>query len=577
MTERAILYARVSNRSQDERGLSIPAQFAELRAWCDREGVRVVGQVADTGGKRSKRDDLERAGLDELYDTAERLRLVEGDVVLAQSWDRFGENDVPGWIGRRLASVCGGRLRTPDDPNEGDDDGADLLRLVGRWNAGRERRLMARRTRSRKLELARTGHIVPSHTPTYGFAYAGEHKARLYEVHEGRAAVVRRIFAEVADGTGIRTIVRLLDAEGVPLPPGKKRPGWRGWNREFVRNLIRNDVHLPHTDDELDALVAAGHLRPEVRSRAAAGCGIWWYTGKDYEGDAHAVAVPVPSVGVPRATVEKARARLASNRPASSAAGRFWTLSRGIMICGGCGRNMATHTVGKKDKGKVHRYYRCQSTGDTIKGTCPNPVHAPAERAEAAVWEWIVDLECEPRRIVALPDRRIEVERRRLRGDPEKEARELRRRIDDTAVRRANYQDQQAEGLMTIDELRARLEALAEERAGLERQIEECGRLGEGLLELEELRGYYAAAGPGGWMMRNAVSDATEVRRMRMLEETGGPDQRRRYEALGLRATAVSRDMLEISSVFGTGGVDILTTSPSPPSTPTTPRPPLRA
>jgi len=323
MTKRAILYARVSNRSQDERGLSVPAQFAELRAWCDREGVRVIGQVADTGGKGSKRDDLERAGLDELYDTAERLRLVEDDVVIAQSWDRFGEDDVPGWIGRRLASVCGARLRTPDDPNEGDDDGADLLRLVGQWNAGRERRLMARRTRSRKLELARTGHIVPSHTPTYGFAYAGEHKARHYEVHEGRAAVVRRIFAAVADGTGIRTIVRSLDAEGVPLPPGKKRPGWRGWNREFVRNLIRNDVHLPHTDDALDALVASGHLRREVRSRAAAGCGIWWYTGKDYEGDTHAVAVPVPSVGVPRATVERARGRLASNRPASSAAGRL--------------------------------------------------------------------------------------------------------------------------------------------------------------------------------------------------------------------------------------------------------------
>ena len=176
-----------------------------------------------------------------------------------------------------------------------------------------------------------------------------------------------------------------------------------------------------------------------------------------------------------------------------------------------------------------------------------------------------MDLECEPRRILSLLDRRIEAERRRLRTDPEKEARDLGRRIDATAARRANYQDQQAAGLMTIDELRARLEALAEERAGLERQIEECGRLGESLLELEELRGYYAAAAePNGWMMRNAVSDATEVRRMRMLEETSGPNQRRRYEALGLTATAVSRDILEISGVFGIGGVDILTTSREP-------------
>jgi hypothetical protein len=72
--------------------------------------------------------------------------------------------------------------------------------------------------------------------------------------------------------------------------------------------------------------------------------------------------------------------------------------------------------------------------------------------------------------------------------------------------------------------------------------------------------------------MRNAVSDATEVRRMGMLQDTDGPGQGRRYEVLGLKATAEARDTLEISGVFGVGGVDISTTSPWPRSTQITPR-----
>ncbi len=177
---------------------------------------------------------------------------------------------------------------------------------------------------------------MPSHTPTYGFSYAGEKKARRYEVREEHAGVVRRVFRMIADGAGVRTVARTLDADGVPTPPGKKRPGaGLGWNRQFIRDLIRNDAYKPHDAGELAALVEAGHLRPGVPVEP--GCGVWWYSGKDYEGNPHRVAVPVPGVGVPRGAVDAAREKLDGNRPASSAGDRFCPSPAGSCAARGAG------------------------------------------------------------------------------------------------------------------------------------------------------------------------------------------------------------------------------------------------
>lgn len=75
MTDRTcVLYVRVSSKAQAKRGLSIPAQFAELRAWSEAHGYRVVDEIADTGGKDSKRDVLDRPGINRMLDLCERQR-----------------------------------------------------------------------------------------------------------------------------------------------------------------------------------------------------------------------------------------------------------------------------------------------------------------------------------------------------------------------------------------------------------------------------------------------------------------------------------------------------------------------
>jgi site-specific DNA recombinase len=105
--ETCVLYARVSNKSQAERGLSLPGQFRELRAWTEREGFRVIEEFSDKGGKDSKRDVLDRPGINRIFDVCECQRI---DVVIAQSRDRFGEYPIPDMLEMQL-SRYGTKLR----------------------------------------------------------------------------------------------------------------------------------------------------------------------------------------------------------------------------------------------------------------------------------------------------------------------------------------------------------------------------------------------------------------------------------------------------------------------------------
>jgi len=40
-----VLYARASSDRQADKGLSVPAQFREMRAYCDTKGYAVLGEL----------------------------------------------------------------------------------------------------------------------------------------------------------------------------------------------------------------------------------------------------------------------------------------------------------------------------------------------------------------------------------------------------------------------------------------------------------------------------------------------------------------------------------------------------
>ena len=574
MTKTAILYARVSSRRQAET-FSLPTQFRELRAWAERGGYAVVEEVADRGGKDSKRDVFDRPGVERIFDLCESRHV---DVVLAQERSRFGEYPIPEMIAYRLAEH-GTRLRTPSD-SEG--EAGELMQLFTDWTSRRERRTTARRSRSRKLEQARSGYVVPTHTATYGFEVIGDRTKRRYEVHEEHMAVVRRIFQMVGlEGYGNRTVAKTLNAEGVPSPPAPVKAKYPervyGWRHQFVRRCVLNDAYRPHTPEELAALVEQGFMAPEVAQKAPDPCGVWWYEGRDFEGNEHRVAVPVPPSGVPREVADRARAAVVDNVPLSGAGDRgFWELSGGILRCGGCGLRMQAHAV--KSGGRVYHYLRCPLNQRATLEKCPVNARVPAERLEETVWRFVVGLLTDPWRMVEGVDRLIEEERSRLRGDPEQEMRGLRRQMRDLEVRRGRAQDAYLAGAFSVDELRARQQQLDEAKEAVLRELDLCEHRGEGL---RKLVAYRDVLGRRADAWNNLLSEHPDLpkyvvgdmpwqndpfaRAQREALENSRPEERRvHYEDLELRVVALSKDELEISGVFGSEVLYICNPLPRP-------------
>lgn len=182
------------------------------------------------------------------------------------------------------------------------------------------------------------------------------------------------------------------------------------------------------------------------------------------------VPIPVPNSCIPREWVNRARASIEHNHPPSSAGLRFWELSGGILRCGSCGRAMQTTSI-PSTTDKVHHYYRCPQRVKDGKVGCANAKNRRADKVEPEVWEKVSGLLKDPERLRIGLQAMIERNRKQLKGNPTQEAAAWLKKQDAWTRKRAAYQDQQAAGLMTLDELATRLSELEEARQIAEREL----------------------------------------------------------------------------------------------------------
>ena len=337
----------------------------------------------------------------------------------------------------------------------------------------------------------------------------------------------------------------LLNADGIPTPPAPVKMNHPervyGWRHQFVRRCILNDAYKPHTPEEVEALVEQGFMAPEVARQAPDPCGIWWYVGRDFEGNEHRVAVP--DAGVPRELADRAQKAIAENAPSPRTDERYWELLSGITRCGGCGLRMQAHRV-RNPVGRVYHYMRCPFHKRTSgPDGCPLNLRVPAERAKEAVWNFVYRKLLSPGEIVRSLDELIAAERRKLRGDPEAEIRELRRSLSDLDRRRERAQDAYLAGAFSVDELRARQQQLDEAKESILREIEATEGRGSRLVELQQTRESYAE---GGSMYFTYVEGG------RPPYDADPKERHDEYRRLELRVMALGKDELEVSGVFGT-------------------------
>jgi site-specific DNA recombinase len=542
----AILYARVSTDEQARSGYSLAQQLEALREYATREGLKVLEEVQDHGQSGAS---LERPGMDRVRD------LVAGggvSAVLAQDRDRFAREPAYHYLLRREFEEHGCKIRALNDRGDDSPEG-ELTDGILDQLAKFERAKITERTRRGKLQKARSGKVVGGHTANYGFRMNAARDG--YAVDEPKMAVVRRIFRMIGEeGLAITAVTKILNKEGEPGPAGGR------WNTYAVRRMVLEDVYKPHSSEEAAELVP-----PEVAARLDRGrrYGIWWFnrerwrrtkvaepspTGKGsiYRSRVVSVprpreewvAVPVSDSGIPREMVEAARHIVANNKPCSSNGDRFWELSGGILRCSECGRRMRTSVTRKKD-GKRYFYYSCASRREGNLSSCPNRKTHRAERIEPAVWDLVSELLTDPERLRAGLDAMVEQERSGSRGDPDHEARVWLERLAEADRMRAGYQELAAKGLMTIEELGARLEELETTRQTAANELEAIRRRAERLEGLEQDRNtlmeFYTGAVP------------------EKLEKLGSEERRRVYGMLGLEVSASPDGMIEIHGILGDG------------------------
>ena len=228
--QRVALYARHSTQLQDR---SVPAQLDLAREFARRHGATVVEEFADEGISGAVLQD--RPGIMALIKAA-----AHGDfqAVLIEDLSRVSRDqaDVATiykllfYHGVELVSVTEGPINEL------------WVGFKGTMNAIYLKDLSYKTRRGQRAAVDnggipggdRYGYDV---VPTTG---AGGRRA----INEDEAAVVRRIFAEVAAGRPYREVARALNADGIPSPKGSR---WHAstlvGDRARGRGILRNPIY----------------------------------------------------------------------------------------------------------------------------------------------------------------------------------------------------------------------------------------------------------------------------------------------------------------------------------------------
>jgi site-specific DNA recombinase len=160
--------------------------------------------------------------------------------------DRLGRDMLRTATAIRDVTECGVRVYTYLDRNEITAENLmDQVKVMFNAFGGQHEREKGRlRTIDAGRHRVKAGMVGGGRT--YGYtnrptAGADEKRRRsVYVIDETQAAVVRRIFREVADGKSMKRICQGLMADGVAPPARKNSKGWFGGT---VRRIARNEMY----------------------------------------------------------------------------------------------------------------------------------------------------------------------------------------------------------------------------------------------------------------------------------------------------------------------------------------------
>lgn len=224
-------YLRVSSDEQAESGLGLEAQLMKCAAMALVKGWPDPKVYRDEGISGTKDAD-KRPGLATLMRDAKAGRL---DAVIVKSLDRLGRRT-------RLVlelvdelAACGVSLISCQEALDTTTPQGQFVLTIFAAIGQLERDQIAERTRSALAALKLRDGYAGGRVP-YGYTRTGDEGANSVAIFAPEAGVVRRMFAERANGATLREIAALLTEAGVPAPRGGTR-----WHHTAVATILANE------------------------------------------------------------------------------------------------------------------------------------------------------------------------------------------------------------------------------------------------------------------------------------------------------------------------------------------------
>lgn len=207
----AVVYCRVSTAGQAEEGVSLDAQQAACRRWCEQQGLSVLGVFVDAGVSGA----AEIADCPGLMDALTALQMNPGTVLLAHRRDRFARDVVRAVTLEKLAAATGGRLETVEGVS-GNGPEEVLIRMISDVLSQYVRAKIAGNTRTALAHKKAKGERVG--TCPRGFRDAGDGRLVADEQEQQVLALVKQLRAS---GLTLRAIADELGRQGFATRRGK--------------------------------------------------------------------------------------------------------------------------------------------------------------------------------------------------------------------------------------------------------------------------------------------------------------------------------------------------------------------
>ncbi len=224
MAQRAIGYIRVSTIGQAEEGVSLEAQAARIRAWCETNDydLRELHKDAGLSAKRTKNRKGLNAALEAVcrcrgalvvYSLSRVARSIKHAIEIAERLHKAGA-DLVSLTESLDTTTAAGRMMF------------HMLALLAEF----ERDLISERTIAALAHKKRKGERVG--TIPYGWRVAADEIALLPV--EAEQAVIREILAMRSEGRSYRSIAGELTSRRVPT-----KEGGPAWTHQSVASILR--------------------------------------------------------------------------------------------------------------------------------------------------------------------------------------------------------------------------------------------------------------------------------------------------------------------------------------------------